>query len=80
MSPALESSRLIKKRCYSALRYNVSYSPKPDTSEVSSRCVACIVLLWLSCFRLQSSFVQWFSLPVVDRVSPSFVHFLGYLQ
>lgn len=50
MSPTLESGGLMKKRCCSALQCNVSYSPQPDTSEVSARRVAGTGLLWMTAF------------------------------
>jgi len=67
MSLALESRGLIKKRSYSALQCNVPLS-EPGSYGVSPMGIVCTLLLWLSCFCLQSSCLLWLSLPVAGRV------------
>ena len=63
-SPDLESSDLMKLNTYSALQCSVSCSPEPDALVVSEPdalvvlCHVCSLLLWLSCFCLQSSCLE----------------------
>ena len=54
-SPALENSGLMKKRNCSALQCNVSCLSEPGAPGVSSICVVCDLLLWLSHLSFQSS-------------------------
>lgn len=60
----------MKKSSYSALQCNVPYSPEPGASGVSPMCVVCVLLLWMSCFCLQSRDLQWPSLSVVAGFGP----------
>ena len=53
-SPALENNGLIKKRSCHVLLCIVPYSPEPGISGVSSMCVACALLLWLTHVFLQT--------------------------
>ena len=66
-SPALESGSFIKQRSYNGLEFNVSCSPEPGASGVSPMCFACTLVTWLSHVCLQSSYLQWLSLPVEGR-------------
>jgi len=61
MFPAPESNGLMKKRSCSAPLCSVPCSPEPGALGVSPMCDVCALLLWLSCFFLQSSHLQWLS-------------------
>ena len=56
---SLESRRPMKKRPYSDLQGSVPCSPEPGSSGESPMCVACILLLCLSCFSFQSRYLHW---------------------
>ena len=60
----------MKKRSYGSLQCSVSCSLASDASGVSPVCIACTLLLWLNCFFLQSSCLQWLSSAVVGSLFP----------